>query len=78
MELEGFEIYANNYEDNTYKMDWYQNSVLLVNKDIEVSDFDHKDLYGERYNPGINNGRAYFEIESKKFYKMKCIEIINP
>ena len=37
-----------------------------------------KEVFGPRYQPGINNGRAIVEFDEYKFYRFKVIEITSP
>ncbi len=44
-------------------MGWYESSILLINPLEIITDYD-KTMYGDRFKPGINNSRSYFEIEN--------------
>jgi hypothetical protein len=76
--LKDYVLYAESERDNTYLMDWYQDSgVLLYQNTITDETVDRKIFFKERYKEGINKSRCNLDFEPLTFHNFKLISIID-
>ena len=73
-DLNDYEIYANNENDITYKSEWYQPKVLLIDK-THPETVDEQKFYGERFQTDLGNNASYVKTQNKTFYRFKMIEL---
>lgn len=72
-----YEIYKNGPNDITYRSEWYQKHILLVDKKHPVTNVDEVKFFQGRINSELGADTSYVSTIEKKFYKFRVIEILD-
>ena len=72
-----YEIYRNGPADITYRSEWYQRHILLVDKKNPVTDVDQVRFFDGRINSELGADTSYVSTLEKKFYRFRVIEIMD-
>lgn len=74
--LKNYEIFRNGSSDITYRSEWYQKQVLLINKKEPVA-VDEVQFFGDRLKSELGHNSSYVSTMEKKFFRFRVIEILN-
>ncbi len=75
--FKNYEIYRNGPSDITYRSEWYQKHILLIDKKNPVANVDQVKFFSGRINSELGADTSYVSTLDKKFYRFRVIEILE-
>lgn len=70
-----YEIFKNGPNDITYRSEWYQKHILLVDRKNPISNIDEVKFFQTRINSELGADTSFVSTIDKKFYKFRVIKI---
>ncbi len=71
-----YKIFKNGSADITYRSEWYQKHILLIDKENPVTNVDQVKFF-QRMKSDLGADTSYVSTLEKKFFRFRVIEILE-